>query len=134
MAEQVGAGPVSTEPSVFTRILRGEIPGEVLLRTDDVFVIRDVAPKAPLHLLVIPTTDAYQDVTQLAEGDPGLLAAMVAAAKAAAAQAGRTDFRLIFNTGAGAGQTVFHVHAHVMAGDLDEGTMTGGLPARERDS
>ena len=134
MTEQGGAQPVGTEPSVFTRILRGEIPGEILLQTEDVFVIRDIAPKAPLHLLVIPKTDAYQDVTRLGEGDPALLAAMVAAAKAAAAQAGYTDFRLIFNTGLGAGQTVFHVHAHVMAGELDEGTMTGGLPAQGRDS
>jgi histidine triad (HIT) family protein len=125
----------STEPSVFTRILRGEIPGEILLQTDDVFVLRDIAPKAPVHLLVIPKTDAYRDVTELAEGDPRLLATMVEVARAAAAQAGQESFRLIFNTGLAAGQTVFHVHAHVLAGgdgSLDEASMTAGMPGEGR--
>jgi histidine triad (HIT) family protein len=127
----------STEPSVFTRILRGEIPGEILLQTDDVFVLRDIAPKAPVHLLVIPKTDAYRDVTELAEGDPRLLATMVEVARAAAAQAGQESFRLIFNTGLAAGQTVFHVHAHVLAGgdgSLDEASMTAGMPGEGRDA
>lgn len=128
MAERVG-----TEPSVFTRILRGEIPSEIVLQTDDVFVIRDIAPQAPVHLLVIPKTDAYRDVTEVAAGDPKLLASMVEVARTAAKQAGASDFRLIFNTGAGAGQTVFHVHAHVLAAPagLDERTMTGGMPDGE---
>jgi histidine triad (HIT) family protein len=125
---------VGTEPSVFTRILRGEIPSEILLQTDDVFVIRDINPQAPIHLLVIPKTDEYPDVTAVAEADPTLLAHMVDAARVAANQAGATDFRLIFNTGVGAGQTVFHVHAHVLAnrtGGLGESTMAGGLPDGE---
>ncbi len=129
MTERVG-----TEPSVFTRILRGEIPSEIVLRTDDVFVIRDIAPQAPIHLLVIPKTDEYADVTELAAGDPGLLAHLVDTARVAATQAGASDFRLIFNTGVGAGQTVFHVHAHVLAnraGGLSESTMAGGMPDGE---
>lgn len=128
MAEQVG-----TEPSIFTRVLRGEIPGDIVLQTEDAFVIRDIAPKAPLHLLVIPRTAEYGDVVQLAAGDPKLLAHLVDTARAAADQAGYRDFRLIFNTGLGAGQTVFHVHGHVMAGELTEGTMTGGLPAQQQE-
>jgi histidine triad (HIT) family protein len=129
MTERVG-----TEPSVFTRILRGEIPSEIVLQTDDVFVIRDIAPQAPIHLLVIPKTDEYADVTAVAQHDPKLLADMVETARVAAAQAGATDFRLVFNTGAGAGQTVFHVHAHVLAtraGVLSESTMAGGMPDGE---
>jgi histidine triad (HIT) family protein len=132
MAERAG-----TEPSVFTRVLRGEIPGEIVLQTDDVFVLKDIAPKAPVHLLVIPKTDAYRDVTELAEGDPRLLATMVEVARAAAAQAGQESFRLIFNTGLAAGQTVFHVHAHVLAGgdgSLDEASMTAGMPGEGRDA
>lgn len=118
---------VDTSPSVFTRILSGEIPSEILLQTDRVFVIRDIAPQAPVHLLVIPKTDAYQDVTDLAAKDPDLLAELVEVAKAAAAQAGSPDFRLVFNTGAGAGQTVFHVHAHLLGGgDLQEGPLDRG--------
>jgi histidine triad (HIT) family protein len=84
-----------------------------------------------VHLLVIPKTDGYRDVTELAEGDPKLLAEMVRVARVAAEQAGAADFRLIFNTGPGAGQTVFHVHAHVLAGTtggLDEGSMNAGMP------
>ena len=114
-----------TEPSVFTRILRGEIPAEILTETENVFVIRDIAPKAPLHLLVIPKSPDYRDVTELAAGDPALLAEMVAVAKDVAAEHGDGDFRLVFNTGSGAGQTVFHVHAHVLGGDLAEGSLGG---------
>jgi histidine triad (HIT) family protein len=137
----------STEPSVFTRILRGEIPGRILLQTDDVFVLEDIAPKAPVHLLVIPKTDEYRDVTELAVGDPKLLAHMVEVAKTVAAQAGQDSFRLVFNTGFAAGQTVFHVHAHVLAGvgqgangagasaagSLGEDSMTAGMPGEGRD-
>ena len=114
---------VSTEPSIFTRILTGQIPGDIVLQTDAVFVLRDIAPKAPVHLLVIPKTERYSDVTELAAGDPRLLAEIVTVAKTVAAAAGHTDFRLVFNTGAAAGQSVFHVHAHVLAGDLAEGSL-----------
>lgn len=113
---------VGTEPSIFTRILSGQVPGEIVLQTDAVFVLRDIAPKAPLHLLVIPKTERYRDVTELADGDPRLLAEMVAVAKTVAVAAGHPDFRLVFNTGADAGQSVFHVHAHVLAGHLTDET------------
>ena len=121
----------TTEPSVFARVLAGEIPGEVVLSTEDVFVLRDIAPQAPVHLLVIPRTERYRDVVELAAGDPKLLAHLVEVARLAAGSQGLTDFRLIFNTGLGAGQTVFHVHAHVLgspASGLGEGTMTAGMP------
>lgn len=109
-----------TEPSIFTRILGGDIPGEILAETDRVFAIRDIAPQAPVHLLVIPKTEQYRDVTELAAGDPALLAEIVALAKDLAAQHANGEFRLVFNTGADAGQTVFHVHAHILAGGLTE--------------
>lgn len=119
----------STQQSVFSRILAGEIPADIVLQTESAFVIRDIAPQAPVHLLVIPKTEAYADVVALAEGDPRLLAHLVEVARLAAAQAGVTDFRLVFNTGTGAGQTVFHVHAHVLAGALAEGTLGVGASA-----
>ncbi|MGW9158289.1 MULTISPECIES: HIT domain-containing protein [unclassified Microbacterium] len=110
-----------TEPSIFTRILNGEIPAEILGETDRLFALRDIAPQAPVHLLVVPKTAEYRDVTELAAGDPSLLAEMVAfAGKLAAEHTEDGDFRLVFNTGANAGQTVFHVHAHVLAGGLTE--------------
>lgn len=113
------------EPSVFTRIRLGEIPGEIVAETESAFVLRDIAPKAPVHLLVVPKTQDYRDVVELAAGDPGLLADLVALAGRAAAQYADGDFRLVFNTGAGAGQTVFHVHAHVLAGGLTEAGLGG---------
>lgn len=114
-----------SEPSVFTRILRGEIPSEIIAETENVFAIRDIAPKAPVHLLVIPKSEQYRNVVELAAGDPALLTELVGLARAVADEHADGDFRLIFNTGAGAGQTVFHVHAHVLAGDLSEGSIGG---------
>lgn len=112
-----------SEPSVFTRILEGEIPAEIIAETENAFAIRDIAPKAPVHLLVIPKTAEYRNVVELAAGDPALLAEVIGLANSVAAEQAGGDFRLVFNTGAGAGQTVFHVHAHVLGGDLDEGSL-----------
>ncbi|MCS3842761.1 HIT domain-containing protein [Microbacterium sp. AK031] len=109
-----------TEPSIFTRILNGDVPGEIIASTGKLFAIRDIAPQAPVHLLVIPKTEQYRDVTELAAGDPDLLAEFIAFAAQVAADHSDGDFRLVFNTGANAGQTVFHVHAHILAGGLTE--------------
>lgn len=109
-----------SESSVFTRILNGEIPADIVAETENVFAIRDIAPQAPVHVLVIPKTAQYRNVVELATGDPALLAELVGLANAVAADQADGDFRLVFNTGAGAGQTVFHVHAHVLAGGLSE--------------
>ena len=109
-----------SEPSVFTRIRTGDIPGEIISETENVFAIRDIAPQAPVHLLVIPKTERYRNVGELAAADPGLLGEMIAMAGSIAAEHADGDYRLVFNTGANAGQTVFHVHAHVLAGGLEE--------------
>lgn len=106
--------------TVFGKIISGEIPVEKLVDTERVIAFRDIAPQAPVHLLVVPKTAEYADVTELAAGDPSLLAEMVSVAKALAEEHADGDFRLIFNNGANAGQTVFHVHAHVLAGGLSE--------------
>ena len=99
------------------------------------FVIRDIAPQAPVHLLVIPKTDEYADVTELADGRPEAARPRGRGREGSPpTQAGATDFRLVFNTGIGAGQTVFHVHAHVLASPpapLGERTMTLGMPDGE---
>jgi len=109
-----------SEPSIFTRILDGEIPSEIIAETENAFAIRDIAPKAPVHLLVIPKTDEYRNVVELAAGDPDLMAELVGLANTVAAEHSDGDFRLVFNTGPNAGQTIFHVHAHVLAGGLEE--------------
>ncbi|MGW9113541.1 HIT domain-containing protein [Microbacterium sp. NPDC055683] len=114
-----------SEPTIFTRILQGDIPGEIVAETDRVFVLKDISPQAPLHLLVIPKTQEYRDVVELAAGDPTLLAEVVRTAGEVAREHAGGQFRLIFNTGADAGQTVFHVHAHVLAGELQEKSLIG---------
>jgi histidine triad (HIT) family protein len=109
--------------SIFSRIIAGEIPADVVYDDEQVIAFRDIAPKAPVHLLVVPKTEQYRDVVELAAGDPALLAHVVATANRLAAEHSDGDFRLIFNTGPNAGQTVFHVHAHVLSGELEEGTL-----------
>lgn len=115
----------TTEPSIFSRIVAREIPADVVFESERIIAFRDIAPQAPVHVLVVPKTDAYRDVTELAAGDPGLLAEVVAVARDIADEHSDGDFRLVFNTGERAGQTVFHVHAHVLAGGLEEGTLGG---------
>lgn len=112
-----------SEPSIFTRILEGEIPSEIIAETENAFAIRDIAPKAPVHLLVIPKSQEYRNVVELAAGDPAILAELIGLANTLAAEHSDGDFRLVFNTGPAAGQTVFHVHAHVLAGSLEESTL-----------
>src|SRR5690554_7142790 len=113
----------TAEPSVFSRIIAREIPAEVLFENDSVIALRDIAPQAPVHLLVVPKTQQYRNVTELAAGDPALLAEMVALAQQLADEHVDGHYRLIFNTGENAGQTVFHVHAHVLSGGLEEGSL-----------
>lgn len=116
---------MSDGQSVFTRILRGEIPGEIVAESDGAFVIRDIAPQAPVHLLVIPKTERYRNVVELAAGDPELLAELVDLARTVAQEHTGGEFRLVFNTGPSAGQTVFHVHGHILGGDLSEAGLGG---------
>ena len=111
------------EPSVFERIVAGDIPSTKVFENERLLAIQDIAPKAPVHLLVFPKTAAYANVAELAAGDPALLAELVAVAQRLADEHVGGQYRLVFNTGADAGQTVFHVHAHVLGGGLSEGTL-----------
>lgn len=117
---------MSTEnPSIFSKIISREIPADIVAETDTLIAFRDVAPQAPVHLLVVPKSEQYATVSQLAASDPGLLAEMVLMAQSLATEHAQGDYRLVFNSGERAGQTVFHVHAHVLAGNLEEGTLAG---------
>ena len=109
--------------SVFSRIIEREIPADIVLETDNIIAFRDIAPQAPVHIVVVPKTDEYQNVVELAAGDPQLLAEMVACSAEIADSLSNGEFRLVFNTGPSSGQTVFHVHAHVLSGNLQEGTL-----------
>ncbi len=105
---------------IFCKIVAGEIPSERLHEDDKVIVFKDLHPQAPLHALVVPRAH-LRDVRELSQ-DPELLAHVTATAGRIAREHADGDFRLVFNTGAGAGQTVFHVHAHTLAG----GTLAEG--------
>lgn len=108
--------PTSEDPScIFCRIAAGEVPADVVARTERVVAFRDLDPQAPLHVLVVPVAH-HRDVPSLAAADPSLLAEVAETAGRVAAELGEGQFRLVFNTGERAGQSVFHVHGHVLAG------------------
>ena len=113
----------TTEPTVFELIVAREIPADVVFENERLIAFRDIAPKAPVHLLVVPKSSEFTNVAELAEGDPYLLAEIVTTAAELAAEHSNGEYRLVFNTGASAGQTVFHVHAHVLSGSLDESSL-----------
>jgi histidine triad (HIT) family protein len=115
------------EPTVFERIVAREIPADILYEDDRIIAFTDVAPKAPVHLLVVPKAADYRNVGELAAGDPQLLADIVTVAQSLATEHTGGDHRLVFNTGADAGQTVFHVHAHVLGTGLQEGSLGSEL-------
>lgn len=84
-------------------------------RTERVVAFRDINPQAPLHVLVIPV-DHAPNAAASADADPAILGDLAVAAREVAAGEGHEDYRMVFNTGAGVGQTVFHTHLHVLAG------------------
>ena len=107
---------------LFCRMVAGEIPADVVHETDRVLAFRDINPQAPTHVLVIPK-DHHPTVAALVTADAGLLGDVVAAAHTVAGQEGLVDdggaepgYRLVTNTGPQAGQTVHHVHVHVLGG------------------
>jgi histidine triad (HIT) family protein len=103
-------------------MVAGEIPADVVHQTDRVFAFRDINPQAPTHVLVIPT-EHHPTAAALVAADPGLLAEVVAGAQVVALQEGlvtedgvEPGYRLLTNTGPQAGQSVDHVHFHVLGG------------------
>ena len=100
---------------LFCRIVAGYLPADIVAQDEFAVAFRDIDPKAPVHVLVVPR-EHYGDVAQLASADPGLLAELVALADEVASLEASGQFRLVFNNGPLAGQSVFHVHGHVIAG------------------
>jgi histidine triad (HIT) family protein len=104
---------------IFCSIIARKIPSTVVRDTERTLAFRDIAPQAPTHVLVIPKTHAYANAVEIASGDPELAAELLreAAAVAEAEGLAADGYRIVFNTGDHAGQTVYHVHAHVLGGD-----------------
>lgn len=100
---------------LFCRIVAGDLPADIVGRTERAIAFRDIDPQAPMHLLVVPRHH-YGDIAQLAAADAGLLAEMIALADNLAGEQADGQFRLVFNSGPRAGQSVFHVHGHVIGG------------------
>ncbi len=102
---------------VFCSIVAGDVPAEILQVTERTTAFADMHPQAETHVLVIPN-DHHPDLASVAAADPAVAAEMLTAAAAVATAAGHQDYRIVANTGAGAGQTVFHAHLHVLAGEM----------------
>lgn len=104
-----------SEKSLFTRIIDREIPADIVYEDDQCIAVRDINPQAPLHVLVIPK----KPIAKVSDGnadDAALFGHLLLAASEIVHKEGFEDFRLVVNNGAAAGQSVFHLHVHVLAG------------------
>ena len=100
---------------IFCKIIRGEIPAAKLFEDDELLAFRDINPAAPLHFLVIPKKHISGPAAAAAE-DERLIGKMLRIGSELAKKEGFEDFRVVFNNGAQAGQTVFHIHIHILGG------------------
>ena len=102
---------------LFLKIIDREIPADVVYETDEVLAFRDINPQAPVHVLIIPKRK-IRTINELEEGDEPLVGKLFSAAKAIAAEAGLAEdgYRVVMNCNAAAGQTVFHIHLHLLGG------------------
>ena len=102
--------------TLFTKIINRELPSDIVYEDEYCIAIKDIAPKAPTHLLVIPKK-AIPRLVDASDEDKALLGHVMLAVGEIARQAGVEDaFRVIVNNGADVGQTVFHLHLHILAG------------------
>ena len=93
----------------------GEIPVDFVFETEKIFAINDISPQAPVHVLIIPKAH-HENASELSVQDPAVLAAMHAAASKIATERALDGYRSVLNTGASAGQSVFHAHLHLLGG------------------
>lgn len=100
---------------LFCKIIAGELPATVVYRGIDIVAFRDSHPQAPTHILVVPIKHV-ESVAAMQPGDVDLVGRLVATARDIAHNEGLAGFRLVINTGREAGQSVFHLHLHVLGG------------------
>ena len=103
--------------TIFTRILDGEIPGKIVARNDELAAIEDINPQAPTHILIIPIRE-IATINDLSPEDAGLIGRMILMGKQIAEERGFAEggYRLVFNVGEEGGQTVDHIHLHLLGG------------------
>jgi histidine triad (HIT) family protein len=100
---------------LFCKIVAGDIPASIVKKTDRVTVFKDIAPEAPTHLLVIPNQH-FANMAEVAASEPALVGEIISVADQVATEIGLSSYRTNINTGAGAGQSVFHAHLHLLGG------------------
>jgi len=102
---------------LFCRIVSGERPSSAVYRDDRIYAFRDISPQAPLHVLIVPTRH-ISTLNDLGTDDDGLVGEMVRRAAAIAAEHGyaQRGYRTVLNCNADAGQSVFHIHLHLLGG------------------
>ncbi len=102
---------------LFCKIIAGQIPGAIVFQDDRLVAFKDINPQAPMHVLIVPRRH-IASLNDLSSGDDGLVGEMVRRAAALAKEHGHADrgYRTVFNCNADAGQTVFHIHLHVLGG------------------
>jgi histidine triad (HIT) family protein len=101
--------------SIFGKIARGEMKADLVYQDELALAFRDIHPQAPTHILVIPRKPIPR-LSAAEDGDEALLGHLLGVARKVASQQGLADFRLVVNDGADAGQTVFHLHVHLLGG------------------
>ena len=108
--------PAPDQNCLFCKIVAGEIPADIVHTSDHSVAFRDVNPQAPTHVLVVPK-EHHPNAGEIAQHAPTQAADLITTAREVAAQEGLDNgYRLVFNTGEDAGQTVFHVHLHLLGG------------------
>lgn len=102
---------------IFCKIVQREIPSDIVYEDDDVLAFSDLSPQAPVHILIIPKSHVAS-VNELADSNVDVIGRLVLTAKALAAERGiaESGYRLIVNCNAEGGQTVYHLHLHLMGG------------------
>jgi histidine triad (HIT) family protein len=105
---------MTVDGCLFCAMVAGDIPVDVVFSDDTVIAFRDISPQAPTHVLVVPRVHV-RDLVELADR-PELAAQVLGGVRSTADALDVTEFRTVFNTGAAVGQSVFHVHAHLLAG------------------
>ena len=102
------------EKSIFTKIIEREIPANIIYEDEKSIIIEDISPQAPIHYLAIPKKE-IKGISDLSESDQGIVDHLMFVIKNEMSNQGINDYRLVINNGSEAGQTVFHLHIHILA-------------------
>ncbi|MBN2144017.1 MAG: histidine triad nucleotide-binding protein [Candidatus Aureabacteria bacterium] len=102
---------------IFCKIIKGEIPSQKVYDSPTLLAFKDIHPVSPVHILIIPKKH-IPSLSDAAAADQALLGEMLLAAKNIASEKELSDYRIIINNGRGSGQTVFHIHLHLLSGRL----------------